>query len=138
MPGAEAAVKEEEAEQVAVAAVQEEGGEQEAVDADEETGAGEEDDELELSQATTLRLPSSAEELGERKKGICPQVWIARLNDAERRAFLEAFEADEEKRSRDEALMSALLAYDEPTSPTSASESEEDICRQPRDWQDIR
>ena len=59
-------------------------------------------------------------------------------NDAERRAFLEAFEADDEKRCRDEALMSALLAYDEPTSPTSASESAEDMCRQPRDWQDIR
>ena len=85
-----------------------------------------------------MRLPSSAEELEERKEGICPQVWFARLNDAERSAFLEAFEAGEEKRSRDEALMSALLAYDEPTSLTSASESAEDICRQPRDWQDIQ
>ena len=100
------------------------GGEQEAVDADEETGAGEEDDELDLSQATTLRLPSSAEKLEERK---AQQTELTRLNDAERRAFLEASEADDAKRSRGEALMSALLAYDEPTSPTSASESAQDI-----------
>ena len=65
--GAEAAAKEAGAEQGAEAPAKEQGGEQEAVDADEETGAGEEDDELELSQATTLRLPSSAEELEERK-----------------------------------------------------------------------
>ena len=121
--GAEAAAKEAGAEQGAEAPAKEEGGEQEAVDADEETGAGEEDDELELSQATTLRLPSSAEELEERK---AQQTELTRLNDAERRAFLEAFEADDEKRSRDEALMSALLAYGEPTSPTSASESAPD------------
>ena len=42
--------------------------------------------------------------------------------DAERRAFLKAFEADDQERRRDEALESALRAY-EPTSPTSASVS---------------
>ena len=44
--------------------------------------------------------------------------------DAERRAFLQAFEADDQERRRDEALESALRAY-EPTSPTSASVSVE-------------
>ena len=43
--------------------------------------------------------------------------------DAERRPFLKAFEADDQERRRDEALESALRAY-EPTSPnTSASVS---------------
>ena len=46
--------------------------------------------------------------------------------DAERRAFLKAFEADDQERRRDEALESALRAY-EPTSPTSASVSVQDI-----------
>ena len=46
--------------------------------------------------------------------------------DAERRAFLKAFEADDQERRRDEALESALRAY-EPTSPTSASVSVHDI-----------
>ena len=41
--------------------------------------------------------------------------------DAERRAFLKAFEADDQERRRDEALESALRAY-EPTSPTSAAD----------------
>ena len=45
--------------------------------------------------------------------------------DAERRAFLKAFEADDQERRRDEALESALRAYEptSPTSPTSASVS---------------
>ena len=46
--------------------------------------------------------------------------------DAERRAFLKAFEADDQERRRDEALESALRAY-EPTSPTSASVPVHDI-----------
>ena len=45
--------------------------------------------------------------------------------DAERRAFLKAFEADDQERRRDEALESALRAYDEPASPTSASSTSE-------------
>ena len=47
--------------------------------------------------------------------------------DAERCAFLKAFEADDQERRRDEALESALRAYAEPTSPTSASVSVHDI-----------
>ena len=57
-----------------------------------------------------MRLPSSAEDLEERNEGFCPQVWFARLNDAERRAFLEAFEADDAERRRPEALESGCLA----------------------------
>ena len=56
----------------------------------QETGAGEEEDELELSQATTLRLPSSAEELEERK-GKSGGVGDESVSD-ERAVAREAFE----------------------------------------------